>query len=99
MTTYFQPMATGCFKTYCNPDVNKNFFWCCTGTGLENFTKLGDSIYFYDDENATLIVNQYFSSTVNWKARGIKLSQKSDIPMGGCDLYGGGPWRVFSSRF
>lgn len=82
MTTYFQPMATGCFKTYCNPDVNKNYFWCCTGTGLENFTKLGDSLYFYDDENATLIVNQYFSSTVNWKARGIKLSQKSDIPMG-----------------
>ena len=82
MTTYFQPMATGCFKTYCNPDVNKNYFWCCTGTGLENFTKLGDSIYFYDDENATLVVNQYFSSSVNWKARGIKLSQKSDIPMG-----------------
>ena len=82
MTTYFQPMATGCFKTYCNPDVNKNYFWCCTGTGLENFTKLGDSLYFYDDENATLIVNQYFSSEVSWKARGVKLSQKSDIPMG-----------------
>lgn len=82
MTTYFQPMATGCFKTYCNPDVNKNYFWCCTGTGLENFTKLGDSIYFYDDESSTLLVNLYFSSTVNWKAKGIKLSQKSDIPMG-----------------
>ena len=92
MTTYFQPMATGCFKTYCNPDVNKNFFWCCTGTGLENFTKLGDSIYFYDDEKAILFVNQYFSSTVTWKSKDIKLSQKSDIPMGeavtftlGCD--------------
>ena len=82
MTTYFQPMASGCFKTYCNPDVNKNYFWCCTGTGLENFTKLGDSIYFYDDENATLIVNQYFSSEVTWKSKGVKLSQKSDIPMG-----------------
>lgn len=82
MTTYFQPMATGCFKTYCNPDVNKNYFWCCTGTGLENFTKLGDSIYFYDDDKATLYVNQYFSSTVNWKAKGVKLSQKSDLPMG-----------------
>lgn len=82
MTTYFQPMATGCFKTYCNPDVNKNYFWCCTGTGLENFTKLGDSIYFHDDENATLFVNQYFSSVVNWKSKGIKLSQKSNIPMG-----------------
>lgn len=82
MTTYFQPMATGCFKTYCNPDVNKNYFWCCTGTGLENFTKLGDSIYFYDDDKATLYVNQYFSSAVNWKAKGLKLSQKSDLPMG-----------------
>ncbi len=82
MTTYFQPMATGCFKTYCNPDVNKNYFWCCTGTGLENFTKLGDSIYFYDDDKATLYVNQYFSSTVNWKTKGAKLSQKSDLPMG-----------------
>ncbi len=85
MTTYFQPMATGCFKNYCNPDVNKNYFWCCTGTGLENFTKLGDSIYFYDEDEGgkpLLFVNQYFSSTVNWKARGIKLSQKSDIPMG-----------------
>lgn len=82
MTTYFQPMATGCFKTYCNLDVNKNYFWCCTGTGLENFTKLGDSIYFYDDDKATLYVNQYFSSTVNWKAKGVKLSQKSDLPMG-----------------
>ena len=82
MTTYFQPMATGCFKTYCNPDVNKNFFWCCTGTGLENFTKLGDSLYFYDDQSSTLIVNQYFSSEVSWKAKGVKLSQKSDIPMG-----------------
>ena len=24
MTTYFQPMATGCFKTFCNIDVNKS---------------------------------------------------------------------------
>ena len=47
MTTYFQPMATGFFKVYCNPDLEKNYFWCCTGTGLENFTKLGDSFYYY----------------------------------------------------
>ena len=82
MTTYFQPMATGCFKTYCNPDVNKNYFWCCTGTGLENFTKLDDSIYFYDEEKSTLFVNLYISSEVSWQSRGLKLSQKSDIPMG-----------------
>ena len=27
-------------------------------------------------------MNQYFSSAVTWKAKGVKLSQKSDIPMG-----------------
>ena len=78
MTLYFQPMATGCFKTYCNPDVDKNYFWCCTGTGLENFTKLGDSIYFHDDK--TLVVNQFISSRVEWKEKGFVLSQKADLP-------------------
>ncbi len=85
MTTYFQPMATGCFKTYCNPDVNKNYFWCCTGTGLENFTKLGDSFYFFKDdaedgENPVLVVNQYVSSSVKWQ--GIEISQESELPVG-----------------
>ncbi len=78
MTTYFQPMATGCFKTYCNLDVNKNYFWCCTGTGLENFTKLGDSIYFYDDEK--LYVNLYASSEVKWQEKKVTLKQKSRMP-------------------
>ena len=78
MTLYFQPMATGCFKTYCNPDVDKNYFWCCTGTGLENFTKLGDSIYFHDDK--TLLVNQFISSRIEWKEKGLVLSQKADLP-------------------
>lgn len=93
MTTYFQPMASGCFKNFCNPDVNKNYFWCCTGTGLENFTKLGDSFYFYDNgdtpdangdtpdgSEATLVVNQFVSSSVYWEEKGVTLIQKSCIP-------------------
>ena len=93
MTTYFQPMASGCFKNFCNPDVNKNYFWCCTGTGLENFTKLGDSFYFYDNgdtpgangdnpagSEATLVVNQFVSSSVYWEEKGVSLVQKSGIP-------------------
>ena len=79
MTLYFQPMATGLFKTYCNPDVNKNYFWCCTGTGLENFTKLGDSFYFHTDD--TLIINEYASSSVRWAKKGITLTQEADLPM------------------
>ncbi len=77
MTTYFQPMATGCFKTYCNPDVDKNIFWCCTGTGLENFTKLGDSFYFYDD--GTIYINMYVGSTLELAEPKMKLTQKTDI--------------------
>ncbi len=78
MTTYFQPMATGFFKVYCNPDLEKNYFWCCTGTGLENFTKLGDSFYYYVDNK--LIVNQYTSSNVTWKDKNVVLKQETDIP-------------------
>ncbi|SDB67565.1 beta-L-arabinofuranosidase domain-containing protein [Butyrivibrio sp. INlla16] len=42
-TTYFQPMATGYHKVFNTLDGN---FWCCTGTGYENFTKLQRGIYY-----------------------------------------------------
>ena len=62
MTTYFKPMGTGYFKAFGTPT---NSFWCCTGTGMENFTRLGDSVYFHDDKD--LWVTRYVSSTLNWK--------------------------------
>ena len=75
MTTYFQPMATGYFKVYSKPFEH---FWCCTGTGMENFSKLNDSLYFYDDYK--LFVNMYLSSTVNWDEKQVTITQTSDIP-------------------
>lgn len=75
MTMYFQPMATGFFKVYSTPF---NSFWCCTGTGMENFTKCNDSIYFHDDD--TIYVNQFISSMLKWPEQGVKLVQKSNIP-------------------
>ena len=75
MTTYFQPMATGYFKVYSNP---WDKFWCCTGSGMENFTKLDDSIYFHDED--TLYVNLYESSTVNWKEKGATLTLLATLP-------------------
>lgn len=75
MTTYFQPMATGYFKVYSKPFEH---FWCCTGTGMENFSKLNDSLYFYKDNK--LFVNMYLSSSVNWTEKGVLLSQDTDIP-------------------
>ncbi len=79
MTTYFQPMATGYFKVYGNADLEKNWFWCCTGTGLENFTKLGDAIYFHTADQ--LVVNQFISSTVTWKDKKVQVKQETDIPV------------------
>lgn len=75
MTMYFQPMATGFFKVYSTPFDS---FWCCTGTGMENFTKCNDSIYFHDNE--TVYINQFISSRLNYEEEGLCISMESKIP-------------------
>ena len=75
MTTYFQAMATGYFRTYSTPTDS---FWCCTGSGMENMTKLGDGIYF--NRGGDIIVNMYLSSVLEDPTLGLKITQTSDIP-------------------
>ncbi|SPE23675.1 conserved exported hypothetical protein [Candidatus Sulfotelmatomonas gaucii] len=74
-TTYFLSLSPGAWKTTCTEDDS---FWCCTGTGLEEFTKLNDTIYFHDDDS--LYVNLYFASTVDWKSRGVRVKQETSFP-------------------
>ena len=76
MTTYFKPMGTGYFKAF---GTTTNSFWCCTGTGMENFTRLGDSVYYHDAKD--LWVTLYVSSSLNWKDRGLSLTQTTDLPL------------------
>ncbi len=75
MTTYFKPMGPGYFKVF---GTETNSFWCCTGTGMENFTKLNDSIYFHTESD--LYVSLYLSSLLNWEDRGLVVSQHADLP-------------------
>lgn len=75
MTTYFQPMATGFFKVYSSETEH---FWCCTGSGMESFSKLNDSIYYQDSESIYVI--QFVSSKVTADDKNIVLTQESDIP-------------------
>lgn len=75
MTTYFQPMATGFFKVYSSPTEH---FWCCTGSGMENFSKLSDSIYFHDENS--IFINRYTSSSVVWEEKGLTITQNADLP-------------------
>ena len=77
MTTYFQPMATGYFKVYSS---RFDHFWCCTGSGMESFTKLGDTIYMHSDN--AVYVNMYQSSILNWADKNMKITQESSIPSG-----------------
>ena len=76
MTTYFQSMATGYFKVFSSPWDD---FWCCTGSGMENFTKLGDSMFF-GSENEVYIV-EYLSSRL--EANGVLLTMNEDIAKSG----------------
>jgi DUF1680 family protein len=71
-TTYFQPMATGYQKVFNTLDGN---FWCCTGTGYENFTKLQRGIYFKAPEK--LLVSMYLAS--EYENEDYKLVQECDF--------------------
>ncbi len=74
-TMYFQPMGAGYNKVYNRP---YDEFWCCTGTGMENFSKLGD--YIYQIKGNTLYVNMFFGSTVTDENLGLELVQDANIP-------------------
>jgi DUF1680 family protein len=78
MFTYFVSLQPGHFKTYSEPFDS---FWCCVGTGMENHTQYGNSIYFRDAEN--LYVNLYIPSRLSWRDKNLVIEQKTDYPAGG----------------
>ncbi|KAK1356105.1 AbfB domain-containing protein [Heracleum sosnowskyi] len=52
-------------------------FWCCYGTGIESFSKLGDSIYFEQEgEVPGIYIIQYIKSSVDWESGHLSLVQK-----------------------
>ena len=46
-TQYYLSLTPGVWKTFNTEDQT---FWCCTGTGIEEYAKLADSIYWRDDD-------------------------------------------------
>ncbi len=75
MTMYYVPMQSGYWKMFSHPRAS---FWCCTGTGLESFAKLTDSIYFNDDNG--LYVNLFMASQLDWTERGVVIRQETRFP-------------------
>ncbi|MFO7889903.1 MAG: glycoside hydrolase family 127 protein [bacterium] len=75
MMMYHVAMASGYYKTFMTP---LNSFWCCSGTGMENHAKYGNSIYFYNQDE--LYVNLYIASELNWRDKNIIFKQKTRFP-------------------
>lgn len=69
MMMYFQPMGAGYNKVYNRP---YDEFWCCTGTGIESFSKLSDSFYYLEED--VLHLNLYFSNELILADYNLKLS-------------------------
>lgn len=72
---YFTPEHPRHFRVYSAPDVA---MWCCVGTGMENPTKYNQFIYTH--QNDSLFVNLFIASELNWKEKGIKITQETKFP-------------------
>jgi hypothetical protein len=74
-TQYYLSLTPGAWKTFNTED---NSFWCCTGSGVEEYSKLNDSIYWHDDDG--VYVNLFIASELNWQEKGIRLRQETKFP-------------------
>jgi DUF1680 family protein len=74
-TQYYLSMTPGVWKTFGTEDRT---FWCCTGSGVEEFSKLNDSIYWRDAGG--LYVNLFIPSELDWPEKGFKLRQDTRYP-------------------
>ena len=68
-------ITPGAWKTFNTEDHS---FWCCTGTGVEEYSKLNDSIYWHD--NKGIFVNLFIPSELNWSDKGVRLRQVTKFP-------------------
>jgi len=75
MTTFYVPLESGYWKLFGLPFDS---FWCCTGTGVESFAKLGDSLFFHDE--SSLYVNLFVPARLQWPEKGIVLRLETRFP-------------------
>jgi len=72
---YFTPIRPNHYKVYSSPQKD---FWCCVGTGLENHGKYGELIYAHSSTD--LFVNLFVPSVLNWKEKGLTITQQTKFP-------------------
>jgi DUF1680 family protein len=75
MKMYYLPLETGYWKFF---HSQLNSFWCCTGTGVEEFSKFTDTIYSHDEHD--VFVNLFIASEVRWPEKGLTVRQTTKFP-------------------
>ena len=75
MFVYLMSLKPGHFKTYSTPEDS---FWCCVGTGMENHSKYGDTIYFHGADS--LYVNLFIASVLSWPEKNLVVRQETQFP-------------------
>jgi DUF1680 family protein len=72
---YFLPFGGVAYKTFSSADDS---WWCCVGSGMENPARYAEQAYFHHE--ATLWVNLYLASSLDWSERGFSLRQETAFP-------------------
>ncbi|WP_277120302.1 beta-L-arabinofuranosidase domain-containing protein [Bacteroides ndongoniae] len=72
---YFTSARPAHYRVYSAPN---SAMWCCVGTGMENHGKYGEFIYTHHGDD--LYVNLFVASELNWKEKGITLTQETSFP-------------------
>jgi DUF1680 family protein len=72
---YFTPMRPNQYRVYSQVD---KAMWCCVGSGIESHAKYGEFIYAHEKD--ALFVNLFIPSTLDWRDRGVRITQSNGFP-------------------
>jgi hypothetical protein len=72
---YYLSIVPSAWRTF---GKENDAFWCCTGTGVEEFSKLNSAIYFRDADS--LYVNLFIASQATWGEKGLTVRQETSFP-------------------
>lgn len=72
---YFTPMRPQHYRVYSQVEQG---MWCCVGSGIESHARHGEFIYAHDSDS--LYVNLFIASKLDWRERGIHLTQSTRFP-------------------
>ena len=79
LAVYHTPTKWGATRTYSH---EYDSMWCCTGTGFEAPGKYAQMIYTHSADDSAVRINLFTPSTLDWKARGVRLRQETAFPYG-----------------